>query len=123
MMRLLCLFLSLAAASPGMAAAAAADAAPIRLTIAAGKIGEVCMPLGAGDTLAWRFRASAPADFNLHQHVGDKVLTPVSRDSMTRHRARHTVDRDNDWCLTWTAPATQAITVSGDWHVRRARKR
>jgi hypothetical protein len=122
MTRLLCLTLSLVAATPSVAAAAA-DAAPIRLSIAAGKIGEVCMPLGAGDTLAWRFRASAPADFNLHQHVGDKVLMPVSREAMTRHRARHTVDRDNDWCLTWTAPAAQPITVSGDWHVRRARKR
>jgi hypothetical protein len=122
MNRLLCLALCLAATS-GMAATVSADAAPIRLSIAAGKVGEVCMALGAGDTLAWRFRASAPTDFNLHQHVGDKVLTPVSRQAMTRSRARHTVDRDNDWCLMWTAPPGQAVTVSGDWQVRRARKR
>ena len=42
---------------------------------------------------------------------------------MTRSRARHTVDRDNDWCLMWTAPPGQAVTVSGDWQVRRARQR
>jgi hypothetical protein len=122
MTRLLCLAL-LFMPMPGRATDVAAEAAPIRLSIAAGKVGEVCMRLGVGDTLAWRYRASAPVDFNLHHHVGEKVLTPVSLTARTRSRARHTADRDNDWCLMWTAPAAQAVTVSGDWHVRRARKR
>jgi hypothetical protein len=122
MTRLLCLMLVFVAL-PGRAAEAATDTAPIRLSIAAGKVGEVCMPLGAGDTLAWRFRASAPVDFNLHHHVGEQVLTPVALTARTRSRARHTADRRNDWCLMWTAPAAQAVTVGGDWHVRRARKR
>ena len=35
-------------------------------------------------------------------------------------QAEHTVDRRNDWCLMWTAPAGQRVTVAGAWTVRKA---
>jgi hypothetical protein len=89
----------------------------IDLKIAAGKVGEVCMALRAGDTLAWDFSASAPADFNLHHHIGKEVVLPVDRKAVAADRAQHTADRANDWCLMWTAPAAQAITVKGSWRV------
>ena len=95
----------------------AGDDQPIRLDIAAGKVAEVCMPLQAGDTLAWEFKASAATDFNLHQHVGKEVLMPVKRTAVSQERAQHKVDRRNDWCLMWTAPAGQAVTVEGAWRV------
>jgi hypothetical protein len=100
------------------AAAASAQEKPIRLAIAAGKVGEVCMLLRAGDTLIWRFDCSAAADFNLHDHVGTKVNMPVQRKAVQRERGQHSVERSNDWCLMWTAPRAKAITVSGAWHVR-----
>ena len=96
---------------------AAAFAEPIRLEIGAGKVGEVCLPLRAGDTLAWNFEASAAIDFNLHDHVGEKVNMPVKRSAVVRHRAQHKAPRKNDWCLTWTAPAAQGVTVTGAWRV------
>jgi hypothetical protein len=102
------------------AGAALAQERPIQLTIAPGKVGEVCMPLEAGDTLAWRFKAEPAADFNLHQHVGEQVLMPVQRKAAAEDRADHTVDRRNDWCLMWTAPAGQRVTVAGVWSVRKA---
>jgi hypothetical protein len=58
------------------ATTASAQEQPIHLTIAAGQVGEVCMPLQAGNTLAWRFASSAAADFNLHDHVGTKSTCP-----------------------------------------------
>ncbi len=94
---------------------ALAQGQPIALTIAAGKVGEVCRPLQAGDTLAWEWKASAAVDFNLHQHVGTQVLMPVERKAAAEDRAQHTVDRRNDWCLMWTAPAGQGVTVEGSW--------
>jgi len=97
-----------------------AQGKPIELTIAAGQSDEVCMPLQAGDTLSWRFLASAAAEFNLHHHVGQQVLTPVLRKAVKQGRGRHTAERSNDWCLMWTAPARQDITVSGAWRVRKA---
>ena len=101
-------------------AATAASAQPhqIRLDIAAGKVGEVCMPLQAGDTLAWHFESSAAADFNLHDHVGTKVNMPLQRKAVKRERRQHSVERTNDWCLTWTAPHANGITVTGAWQVK-----
>lgn len=99
----------------------AQDEKPIRLTIAPGKVGEVCLPLDAGDTLAWHFKSSAPADFNLHHHVGKDVLMPVDRKAVAEDRAEHRIDRKNDWCLMWTAPAGQPLSVNGGWAVRKSR--
>jgi hypothetical protein len=104
-----------------LCATAQADDKPIRLTIAPGKVGEVCLPLEAGDTLAWHFKASAPADFNLHQHVGNEVLTPVNRKAVAEDRAEHAVERKNEWCLMWTAPPGARLTVSGGWSVKKAK--
>jgi hypothetical protein len=98
----------------------AADDRPLRLDIAPGKIGEVCQPLHAGDTLAWRFKANRPADFNLHHHVDGQVLMPVDLHGVTAHAGEHQADRANDWCLMWTAPRGQRLTVTGRWTVRRA---
>ncbi len=108
--------LALVASAPGLAR----NDQPIQLDIAASKVGEVCMPLLAGDTLAWEWKASAATDFNLHQHVGKKVLMPVQRKAMSQQRAQHKVDRRNEWCLMWTAPAAQAVTVEGAWRVVEA---
>ena len=108
--------LALAASAPSLAR----KDQPIQLDIAAGKVGEVCMPLRAGDTLAWDFKASAATAFNLHQHVGKEVQMPVKRQAVTKERAQHKVDRSNDWCLMWTAPAAQAVTVEGAWRVTEA---
>jgi hypothetical protein len=100
-------------------AAAAAHAKPFLLTIAAGKAGEVCMPLVAGDTLAWRFKSSAATDFNLHHHVGSEVLMPVQRTQLREDQGEFAIDRDNDWCLMWTAAPGRRLTVEGAWSVRR----
>jgi hypothetical protein len=102
-----------------IAAPAIAKEQAIDLKIAAGKVGEVCMPLRAGDTLAWDFKSSAPADFNLHHHVDKQLLMPVERKAIAADRAQHRADRANDWCLMWTAPAAQAITVTGSWRLAR----
>ncbi len=99
-------------------ATASAQERPISLTIAAGKVGEVCVPLQAGDTLGWRFESSAAADFNLHDHVGKKVNMPVRRKAVRQQTAQHTVARTNDWCQMWTAPRAEGITVSGAWQVK-----
>jgi hypothetical protein len=101
-------------------AAARAGDQPIQLDIAAGKVGEVCMPLQAGNTLGWEWKASAATDFNLHHHVGKKVLMPVQRKAVLQERAQHKIDRRNEWCLMWTAPAGQAVTVEGAWRVVKA---
>ena len=87
------------------ASSAAANDQPIGLTIAPGKVAEVCMPLAEGDTLRWRFKASAALDFNLHHHVDKQVLMPGERKAVAADSGEQSIDRRNDWCLMWTAPA------------------
>ena len=100
------------------ASSAAANDQPIRLTIAPGKVAEVCMPLAEGDTLRWRFKASAALDFNLHHHVDKLVLMPVERKAVAADSGEQLIDRRNDWCLMWTAPAdAKRVTVDGAWSV------
>ncbi len=101
--------------------AIAAKDHPIRLTIAPGKVADVCMPLAEGDTLRWRFKASVALDFNLHHHVDKAVLMPVDRMAVKADRGEQSIDRRNEWCLMWTAP-TQAkrVMVDGAWSVQPA---
>ncbi len=97
-------------------APALADSA-FDLPIRAGKVEEVCMPLKAGTTLQWRFSADLPVDFNLHHHVGKDVVMPVDLKTVATHVGQQKIDRDNDWCLMWTAPKAGVARVRGHWSV------
>lgn len=117
MKRLIVATLSLALLA---ALAQAEETKPVRMTIAPGKVGEVCMPLGVGDRLAWSFESSHAVDFNVHHHVGKDVLLPVDHKALRRHAGEHVIDTRNDWCLMWTAPPGQRVTIEGSWSVVRA---
>ena len=96
---------------------------PFRITIAPGKVGEVCMPLAEGDTLQWRFQASAALDFNLHHHVDTEVLMPVERKAVKADSGALLIDRRNDWCLMWTAaPGAKPVAVNGAWSSTAVRR-
>ena len=105
-----------------LGSAALAKDHPIRLTIAPGKVAEVCMPLNAGDTLRWRFKANAALDFNLHHHVGKDVVMAVGRRAVQADKAELAIDQSNEWCLMWTAPAAaKRTTVEGAWSSQPAK--
>jgi hypothetical protein len=109
---------TLAAAMLALAQIAATAAETSRqLSIAAGKVGEVCMPLRAGQTLQWRFDADAALDFNLHHHLGKQVLMPVDKRAVRADEGQHAIDQDNDWCLMWTAPKGRAAKVRATWRI------
>jgi hypothetical protein len=42
---------------------------------------------------------------------------PVRRRAVKREQRQHQVERTNEWCLMWTAPCANAITVNGEWRV------
>ena len=108
--------LAVALALAVFATTAAAADHPIRIAIAPGKVAEVCMPLVEGDTLRWRFNASAALDFNLHHHVDKEVLMPVDRKAVKADQAELRIDRVNEWCLMWTAPVgSKRVSVDGAW--------
>jgi hypothetical protein len=113
--------LIVAVAVATFAAPAAADGEhPIRMTVAAGKVGEACMALAVGDTLVWQFTASAAGDFNVHHHIDKDVLMPLERKSVREDRGELAITRANEWCLMWTAPTGSAMNITGAWSVRKA---
>lgn len=86
---------------------------PIALTIAAGRIDEICFDARAGETIRWRFSADVPVAFNLHHHVGQKVVMPVDLTGVKAHEGRHVAEVANHWCLMWTAPKQQPASIQG----------
>jgi hypothetical protein len=88
---------------------------PIEFDIPAGKIDEICLPIKAGDTIHWRFTADGPVDFNLHHHVGKKVVMPVNQKAVTSHEGKYDIKDAAEWCLMWTAPKTRGVSVRGGY--------
>ncbi len=115
----------------GLACLAAATAAPAadvvdirwdaaaRFThqgqVAPGKLVEVCGALPAGTTVAWRFTAGAPLDFNIHYHEGKDVRYPARQAQQARAEGELAVASAQDYCWMWTnkgtAPAALELTL------------
>lgn len=102
-----------AAMSTALTMPALAAEKPIEFDIPAGKIDEICLPIKAGDTIHWRFTADGPVDFNLHHHVGKKVVMPVNQKAVTSHEGKYDIQAAAEWCLMWTAPKTRGVSVRG----------
>lgn len=71
------------------------------LTVPAGKFAEVCGKLAANATVAWRFEAAAPLDFNIHFHEGKKVEYPEKRAGVSQASGSLKVAAPQDYCWMW----------------------
>jgi hypothetical protein len=78
-----------------------------------GKIAEECFKLPAGGAVGYAFEASASVDFNVHYHRGNDVFYPVKRDAIRQADDRFTAPSAEEYCLMWTNPSAQAVTVKG----------
>jgi hypothetical protein len=92
--------------------AVAADDA-FRLSIAPGKFDEHCLKIEAGRTIAYRFEASGPVDFNIHYHRGNDVLYPVKREATRQSASTFRAESTDDYCLMWENPNAVAVSVEG----------
>ena len=95
---------SLAAVAP-LTPAQTAPAGPGERSerIAPGQIVEWCADLAKGQRASYRFEATAPLDFNIHAHEGEKVTYPVKRNGQRRQApARFVAPSAAGWCWMWT---------------------
>ena len=69
-----------------------------RVSVAPGKFAEVCGKLARADSVAWRFEASGPLNFNIHYHEGKDVRYPERRDALAGASGRLQVVLDQDYC-------------------------
>ena len=80
-----------------------AGSAPVRATIAPGKIHEECRRLEAGDARRYRWKSDSTVDFNIHFHKGPEVYYPVKRDGIRGDAGSFTAKTGEDYCWMWTA--------------------
>ena len=83
-----------------------------RVSVAPGKFAEVCGKLARADSVAWRFEASGPLNFNIHYHEGKDVRYPERRDALAGASGRLQVALDQDYCWMWTNKTTAATKLS-----------
>ena len=72
-----------------------------KATISPKKFLEVCGMLKKGENINWRFNANAPADFNIHYHVGDDVVEPENRKGIAKAEGAMLVVLNQDYCWMW----------------------
>ena len=76
-----------------------------------GAIAEECLRLPAGRSRSFEWAASAPVDFNIHYHQGEKVTYPVKANQQREGKGRFKAAASEDYCWMWTAKG--AARVSG----------
>lgn len=82
------------------------------LTVPAGKFAEVCGKLAANATVAWRFDAAAPLDFNIHFHEGKKVEYPEKRAGVSQASGSLKVAAPQDYCWMWRNKAAKEARLT-----------
>ena len=89
-----------------------------RVSVAPGKFAEVCGKLARADSVAWRFKASGPLNFNIHYHEGKKVVYPARQEQVSRAADVLPVKVDQTYCWMWTnktsAPASLKLELQKD---------
>lgn len=67
-----------------------------------GKFVELCGKLVPGDAIRWQFTASAPADFNIHYHVGKEAEFPAKQAQTRSGQDILRVAVREDYCWMWS---------------------
>ena len=82
------------------------------LTIAPGKLAEICGPLEAGQAVQWSFDADRALNFNVHYHVDKDVRYPAKKENVKRLQGDLSVDARQDYCWMWTNKTTASTKLS-----------
>ena len=109
MKRLLAVLCAFAAASAPAQPPDADGARVVDVELAPGKIHEECMRLEAGQKRRYYWKSTAPVDFNVHYHQGEKVSYPVRRERMRGDGGTFTAKTGEDYCWMWSAKASAKI--------------
>ena len=96
-MKLLALLLALLVAP----ALAGDDVGPYAFTLSGKAFDERCLTLAAGESIRYRFRASAPVDFNIHFHGDNGTFFPVKRGAVREVDSTFKAPRADGYCLMW----------------------
>lgn len=76
-------------------------------------VDERCIRLDAGDSIRYRFSASAPVDFNIHYHRDREVFYPVTARATRAADARFSAPHADTYCLMWERAGDGPAIVDG----------
>ena len=80
-------------------------------SIAPGKFVEFCENLPKDSVVAWRFKASATLNFNLHFHQGKAVAFPEKHDGVSELQGTFVAQSKEDYCWMWTNKGDTATNI------------
>lgn len=86
-------------------------------TIEPGKFAEVCGKVQPGQSIAWRYTADKPLEFNIHYHVGKDVVYPA-RKTAAASRGKLRIASSEDHCWMWTNKSDAPAALSLKLHKR-----
>ena len=82
---------------------------------------ERCLQLAAGESIRYRFRASAPVDFNIHYHRGKDVFFPVQQSGVKDVSGSFKAETAEGYCLMWEHKGSELVSVEGTLELGAAR--
>lgn len=95
------------------AAGSTATWGPFQLRVPPRGLQEHCLELPAGETIRYRFRASASVDFNIHYHRGSEVITPVVVRQVESASGDFSAPHADTYCLMWERASESAVDIDG----------
>ena len=95
------------------AALAGEGAGPYSFTLSGKAFDERCLHLDAGQSIHYRFKASAPVDFNIHYHRGKDVVFPVRKAGVREASGTFKAKGAEGYCLMWEHKGSGSAAVEG----------
>jgi hypothetical protein len=84
------------------------------LSIAPGKVAEVCGMIDQKTSTAWKFNATAPVEFNIHRHAGNDVIYATRSFAVREQNGTFNPNGSYEWCWMWTNESSTPASVSVD---------
>jgi hypothetical protein len=81
------------------------------LTVAPGKIAELCGEIDPKTPVEWKFSADTPLAFNIHRHQGKDVIYAIRRDSVRELNGNLASPTRYEWCWMWMNDSRETIRV------------
>ncbi len=79
---------------------------------------EECASAKSGQKFLYSFYASAPVDFNIHYHAGEKIFYPFERRGVTRDDGTYVPDHEDIYCLMWTNNQKTMATLNYTYEIQ-----
>jgi len=82
------------------------------LALAPFEFQELCVEMRAEETIDYGFESDQPVSFGIHYHDGFSIRFPVQTGGVTAHAHAFTADADRLYCLMWTNPNVEGLSLT-----------